>query len=383
MLLPLALLTVASTLHVTPYAPTSQTPAPIATTVGNSRVFMFTMPSSDEPVVTEPLGADDTPQVVFYFVDPAPPAFLQATPVELTDGDDAAALYDDGEGIDDDGVVVAGASYPLHTTLRSLGRWLLVLLSMVFVAALLGSVGATRRPLPLAAIAVRNPARPVPLLERLLVLACLWSPMLMLLGLLQAEREMLSSVLLCMAATGVMSSGVMLVARRRLLARLRWAMEGRLDGATADELVKAEVEPKRLVPPPGEGGPTPWFRADLLVVEPVRGAEPPSHARVALDGLVVDDETARTLVRMAMGQAPETRLTILGEATRAPADAHSASPLERVAPTQARIVSGGSGRALLVAGSPAALARRLRGESVLLAGALAGSLSAAILTLLN
>jgi len=78
--------------------------------------------------------------------------------------------------------------------MRSLGRWLLVLLSMVFVAALLGSVGATRRPLPLAAIAVRHPARPVPLVERLLVLACLWSPMLMLLGLLQAERETASAL---------------------------------------------------------------------------------------------------------------------------------------------------------------------------------------------
>ena len=128
--------------------------------------MMFTMPQGQQATITEPI---DEQEVIFYFTDPArdaePPATLVALPSTL-----------DGESGDP-----MGLPCPLHATLRSLGRWLLVLLAMVFVAALLGSVGATRRPLPLAAIAVRHPARPVPLIERLLVLACLWSPMLMLL----------------------------------------------------------------------------------------------------------------------------------------------------------------------------------------------------------
>jgi hypothetical protein len=360
---PLAILTVASALQVTPYAE----PPP-----GGTRVVMFTLPQG-QPTITEPI---DDQEVVFYFAEPVRDAETIATA--------PAPLVDDADP------EVVGLPCPLHATLRSLGRWLLVLLSMVFVAALLGSVGATRRPLPLAAIAVRQPSRPVPLLERLLVLACLWSPMLMLLGLLQAEREMLSSVLLCMAVTGVLSSAAMLASRRRLAARLRWALEARLGSlpAAGDDptMVKAEVEPRRLVPPPGDEGPTPWFRADLLIAASEPGAgrdEPASFARVSLDGLIVDDEAARTLVKLAMGQAGASRLTVLGCAHRAPADAASAQPLDRHAPTQARIGSGAHGRALLVGGSPAALARRLRSESLLLAGALAGSLSAAILTLLN
>jgi hypothetical protein len=364
-----ALFTVASTLHVTPY-----TAPPLYALDGpGTRVLMLTLPADGEATVSEPM---DRSELVFYFVDPSPqPTTISAVTV---DDDADVATVDD---LDD--VSPTGLPSPLHATMRSLGRWLLVLLSMVFVAALLGSVGATRRPLPLAAIAVRHPARPVPLVERLLVLACLWSPMLMLLGLLQAEREMLSSVLLCMAATGALSSAVMLASRRRLLQRLRWAVEGRLDGATLDETVRAEVEARKLVPPPGESGPTPWFRADLLVSEPGRAGEPVSHARVSLDGLVVDDEAARTLVKMALGQPADARFTVLGTAGRAPADAHGAQPLDRVAPTQPRIVSTAGSRALLVGGSPAQLARRLRSESILLAGALAGSLSAAFLTLCN
>jgi hypothetical protein len=366
-----ALFTVASTLHVTPY-----TAPPLTVDGQGTRVLMLTLPADGEATVNEPI---DNSEVVFYFVDPTPQTpitTISAAPVD--DDADAFATVDDLDTLNADVLPC-----PLHATMRSLGRWLLVLLSMVFVAALLGSVGATRRPLPLAAIAVRHPARPVPLVERLLVLACLWSPMLMLLGLLQAEREMLSSVLLCMAATGVMSSAVMLAARRRLLQRLRWAVEGRLDGAESDETVKAEVEARKLAPPPGEEGPTPWFRADLIVSEPVRAGEPASHARISLDGLIVDDEAARTLVKMAMGQPAEARFTVLGSAERAPADAHGAQPLDRVAPTQTRVVSTPSTRALLVAGSPAQLARRLRAESILLAGALAGSATAAVLTLFN
>ena len=277
---------------------------------------------------------------------------------------------------------------PLHATLRSLGRWLMVLLAMVLVAALLGSVGASRRPLPLAAIAVRHPARPVPLVERLLVLACLWSPMLMLLGLLQAEREMLSSVLLCMAATGGVAAAAMLGSRRRLAARLRWAIEGRL-GPLADDgptIVKAEIEPKRLVPPPGVEGPTPWYRADLTVAAADGVAARDSRDRALVDDGAARSSTAseRALVRLAMGlPGGAAQLTVLGCATRAPADAASASPLERHAPTQARIATGSAGRVLLVAGAPAALARRLRTESLILSFALAASTLAAFVTLIS
>lgn len=312
----------------------------------------------------------DDAEIIFYFAEPSPPETSVIT----------TPAYDPLSSLDDDD---AALPCPLHATLRSLGRWLLVLLSMVFVAALLGSVGATRRPLPLAAIAVRQPARPVPLVERLLVLACLWSPMLMLLGLLQAEREMLSSVLLCMAATGIVASGVMLASRRRLAQRLRWAVDlaygGRLDGQPDGIVVKAEVDAKKLVAPPGDPGPTPWYRADLMVESP---AEPTREtARVALDGVVVDDEAARALVRLAMGLPAHSRLTVLGCAMRAPADAQGASPLERRAPTQARVAAADGVRPLIVAGDPAALERRLRGECVLLLGAFLGSISAAFLTM--
>src|SRR5262249_44748670 len=82
--------------------------------------------------------------------------------------------------------VIAAAPHvcPMTMTaqsLRPLGRWLLVLLALGLVATILGSVGAARRPLPIAASAVRQPARPISLVERLLVLVCLWSPLLMLL----------------------------------------------------------------------------------------------------------------------------------------------------------------------------------------------------------
>ena len=327
---------------------------------------MFTIPEGERPHAPSLIAPDDA-EVVFYFAEPT--MLSGETTLPATESVD--------QGLDESTSTV-GLPCPLHTTLRSLGRWLLVLLSMVFVAALLGSVGAARRPLPLAAMAVRQPARPVPLVERLLVLACLWSPMLMLLGLLQAEREMLSSVLLCMAVTGAVSAAVMLASRRRLYARLCWALEGRLNDQPDGVMVKAEVDPKRLVAPPGEKGPTPWFRADLIV-----NADESGPARVSLDGVVVDDEAARTLVRMAMGLSPMTRLTVLGAATRAPADAAGAQPLDRMAATQARISHGEAGRTLLVGGSPLVLARRLRSESLLLAAALFASLSAAFLTLLS
>jgi hypothetical protein len=348
MSLALATFGLASSLFVAPTAPTMMTP-PERLTPEAARVVLLSASGPSAPL--------DDAEIIFYFAEPSPSEGSIITTADPLGYDDAALPC------------------PLHATLRSLGRWLLVLLSMVFVAALLGSVGATRRPLPLAAIAVRQPARPVPLVERLLVLACLWSPMLMLLGLLQAEREMLSSVLLCMAATGIVASGVMLASRRRLAQRLRWALEGRLDGQPDGVVVKAEIDAKKLVSPPGDPGPTPWYRADLMV----ESSDEP--ARVALDGVVVDDDAARALVRMAMGLPAQTRLTVLGCATRAPADAHGANPLERRAPTQARISGTEGVRTLLVGGDPATLERRLRSECLLLLGAFLGSISAAFLTM--
>jgi hypothetical protein len=97
--------------------------------------------------------------------------------------------------------------------------------------------------------------------------------------------------------------------------------------------------------------------------------------------VLVDDEAARALVRMAMGLPASGKLTVLGCATRAPADAGGAGALDRHAPTQARIGEGPCSRALLVAGTAGDLARRLGTESLLLAGALAGSIAAAVLTL--
>jgi hypothetical protein len=344
MSLSLALLTVA-TLQIPPALEPQPTPP---------RLMMM---STGTTVATATATGDD--ELVFYFVEPT--------------GDAESASL--SSWAPDDSEVVA-LPCPLHATLRSLGRWLLVLLSMVFVAALLGSVSASRRPLPLAALAVRQPSRAVPLVERVLVLACLWSPMLMLLGLLQAEREMLSSVLLCMSVAGAASASAMLAARRRLLQRLRWAAEGRLSALPDGVVVRAEVDAKKLCAPPGDEGPTPWFRADL-VVQNAEG-EP---ARVSLDGALVDDEAARALLRMAMGLPAGTRLTVLGAASRAPADAASTGPLDRMSPTQSRIVPSACGRALLVGGTPANLARKLRLESALLTFALAGSICAALLTL--
>lgn len=341
--LSLALLTVA-TLQIPPAL--EPQPAP-------PRLVMM---SAEAMAATQSTGDDE---LIFYFVEPTGDAESSTMTAWANDDTEVVAL-----------------PCPLHATLRSLGRWLLVLLSMVLVAALLGSVSASRRPLPLAALAVRQPSRAVPLVERVLVLACLWSPMLMLLGLLQAEREMLSSVLLCMAVAGAASASAMLAARRRLLQRLRWAAEGRLASLPDGVVVRAEVDPKRLCAPPGDQGPTPWFRADLVVQN---GEGEP--ARVSLDGALVDDEAARALLRMAMGLPAGTRLTVLGASSRAPADAASAAPLDRMSPTQARIVASACGRALVVGGSTALLARKLRLESALLTFALAGSICAALLTL--
>jgi len=312
---------------------------------------------------------------------------IEAT-IAVEQGDDPLVIYLEPVDASADTVEVdehEPSSCAFRSTLRSLGRWLVVLISMVFVVALLGSVGASRRPLPLAAMAVRQPSRPVPLVERLLVLCCLWSPMLMLLSLLQAEREMLSSVLLCMAVTGVASAGSMLSSRRRLLAQLRWAFGGdgtRLRDQPTGTMVRAEVTPRRMAPPPGATAPVPWFAADL-VVECSEGDGPKETARVALDGAIVDEAAARAMVRMAMGLPADVQLTILGPTAPTPADADAVQALDRAAPIQARIGGVESrGSALVIAGSISDLRRRLRTESILLTGALAASLVAALIVVI-
>ena len=380
MSLPLLLLTLSSSLatptFTAPLLEPPRGPHVVVVTIPDGRLEAFALPETPEG-----------DELVVTFTDPVrPPLALPATAI----GDATAVLRQGPSDLDVDVPFVLAdddESCPTHASVHALGRWMLVLLAMVLVAAVLGGVSSTRRPLPLAAIAVRQPTRSAPVVERLLVLACLWSPMLMLLGLLQAEHEMLSSVLLCMAGTGAMASSVMLAGRRRLLHRLRWALEPRLDELrdAGDEgtVVKAEIEPRKLVMPPGTEGSTPWYRADLVVSTSDGRAEPGRFARVSLDGLVVDDEAARALVQLAMGRSVNERLTVLGAAHRTPADAAGAQPLDRVAPVQARISGGDHGPALLVSGSPSELAARLRAESAVLALSFIASIGAAALTLLN
>jgi hypothetical protein len=281
----------------------------------------------------------------------------------------AGTLAPDDGALDDDGALPSAS-------LRSLAAWMLALLAMGLGAGILGNLASARRPLPVAAFAPRPvPLGALALLERLLVLACLWSPMLMLLALLQAERALLSSLWLSMAAAGALSSLVMLVGRRRLAARLRWALsvarDEPLNTLPDNTLVAAEVEPRKMAPPPGSSD-GPWFRGDVCVSA---AGEP---ARVSLERAVVDDAAARVLLGIALGRQVGARLTVIGATGRAPSDAGDAPALTRLAPTQPRI--SGS-RPLIVLGSPRDLERRLRVESALLAGVLALSAAVALLTL--
>jgi hypothetical protein len=368
------------------WSPDAHPPPSLSSNLLSVALHEGRLPTTAHPLLDDelvvylgPQGIDGMPLVIRAHG--GPPVRLLGGPRTLDELDDAelvpTATIDSADLESDPSSAV---SCPFHATLRSLGRWLVVLVSLVFVVALLGSVGAARRPLPLAALAVRQPLRPVPLVERLLVLACLWSPMLMLLSLLQAEREMLSSVLLCMSVAGAVAAAAMLGARRRLLARLRWAYEGRMRTAGSGQVVRAEIDPKRLVSPPGATGPVPWFSADLVCAVTSGGDHPVAteSARVALDGAVVDEGAARALVRMAMGLPARSKLTVVGVAELAPADASGVTPFDREAPMQARVAS----RALVIAGSPAAFAARLRAECVLLGCAVVTSISAAVLVLL-
>ena len=80
---------------------------------------------------------------------------------------------------------------------------------------------------------------------------------------MHAEREILPSPVLLMASAGAALALSMLFARRRLAQRLRWAVDGpaRRRSPTARSC-SAEVEPKKLVAPPGARGRVPWFVAD-------------------------------------------------------------------------------------------------------------------------
>jgi hypothetical protein len=242
----------------------------------------------------------------------------------------------------------------MRAWMQSLASGLIALLTVALAALGLSRLANVRRPLPMTILA----RRPVPAA----VILSLLSPVVPPLVLMHAEREILPSPVLLMASACAALALSMLLARRRLAARLRWAVLGRLGAVDDGTLVLAEVTPKKLVPPPGARGRVPWFLADLAIS--VEG----ESARVALGHADVDERAARLLSRLANGgRAADETLTILGAAARVPADALAADPLCREAPMQARIGRGATGRALIAFGSPTQLLHRLHVESVLLA----------------
>jgi hypothetical protein len=259
--------------------------------------------------------------------------------------------------------------------LRSLAAWLLALLSCSLALTVLGRIGTLRRPL---SVTLRTP-RPVSGL--LLVLLLL--PMLPQLVLVHAGCPLLPSLLWLGSTGGGLAAAAMLIARRRLTERLRWAVTGWGVGALSalddGTQVAAEVEPRELVPPPGAARATPWVHADLSVDA---GGE---AARVALDGALVDEAAARRIAGVAAGgRLPAgTRLTVVGQTTRVPADAHAVAALCRTAPLQVRLGRGFAGRPLIVAGTRAGLMRQLRIESALCAGALCVFIGGALFAFLS
>jgi hypothetical protein len=265
------------------------------------------------------------------------------------------------------------ASELRQTWLRSLAAWLLALLSCSLALTVLGRVGSLRRPLT---VTLRTP-RPVSGL--LLVLLLL--PMLPQLVLVHAGCPLLPTLLWLGSTGGGLAAAAMLLARRRLRERLRWAVDGggalsALDDGTQ---VAAEVEPRELVPPPGAAHATPWPHADLSVDA---GGE---AARVALDGALVDEAAARRIAEVAAGRRlpAGARLTVVGQTTRVPADAHAVAALCRTAPLQVRLGRGFAGRALIVAGPRSGLMRQLRIESALCAGALCVFIGGALFAFLS
>jgi hypothetical protein len=227
---------------------------------------------------------------------------------------------------------------------------------------LAGRATLVRRPLGLEAQPRRNV--PWPLFLSLL------SPLVPPLLLLHAEPGLLPSPILFLALCGAAIAAMLLDERRRLAAELRWAAVA--VGVPPDgTVVVAEIEPKRLVVPPGQRERTPWFLADL------GGTIDGKPARIALERAIVDREAIRVLRRLALGHTdPGARLTVVGPVSRAPADAEGADPLCRDAAVQLRFI------APLVAGhTPDGLQACLRAESLELAISLGFALGAALFAL--
>ncbi len=291
---------------------------------------------------------------------------------------DDDALADERIGpIPDDGAVEAAylaeeqaTAQAMRAWMQSLASGLIALLSVALAAVGLARLGNARRPLAMTVLS----RRPVPAA----VVLSLLSPVVPPLVLMHAEREILPSPVLLMASAGAALALSMLLARRRLAARLRWAATGPLAGLDDGTLVLAEIAPKKLVAPPGARGRVPWFVADLAVTADGESA------RVALAQCDVEDRAARLLSRLANGGAVgDETLTVLGAAQRVPADAAAADPLCREAPMMARIGRATMGRAVIAAGTPADLLRRLQLECVLCATLFGVCLGSAALAFFN
>jgi hypothetical protein len=281
--------------------------------------------------------------------------------VRTHDSDDSDSIGAVTSASDDDATLEAAyvaeeqaTAQAMRAWMQSLASGLIALLTVALAALGLSRLATLRRPLPMTILA----RRPVPAA----VILSLLSPVVPPLVLMHAEREILPSPVLLMASACAALALSMLLARRKLAARLRWAVMGPLAALDDNTLVLAEVTPKKLVPPPGARGRVPWFLADLSIA--VEG-EP---ARVALGHADVDERAARLLAKLANGgSAGDARLTVLGAAARVPADAAAADPLCRDAPMQARLGRGPTGRALVAFGTPSQLLRRLQVECLLLA----------------
>lgn len=290
------------------------------------------------------------------------PEFMHVTPEATTvavDDSDRISAFEEA-GSDDAALEAAyvaeeqATAQAMRSWMQSLASGLIALLTVALAALGLARLANVRRPLPMTILS----RRPVPAA----VILSLLSPVVPPLVLMHAEREILPSPVLLMASACAALALSMLLARRRLASRLRWAVMGPLNAIGDGTLVLAEVTPKKLVPPPGARGRVPWFLADLAVT--VEG----ETARVALGQADVDERAARLLSKLANGGAGgDETLTVLGSSARVPADAASADPLCREAPMQARVGRGASGRALVAFGSPAQLLHRLHVECLLLA----------------
>ena len=313
------------------------------------------------------------------------PAFTESTPIRFAAWTVPIVSGDDEDGlsqatiaaVEDDASLEAAylaeeqaTATAMRVWMQSLASGLIALLTVALAAVGLARLGGARRPLAMTVLA----RRPVPAA----VVLSLLSPVVPPLVLMHAEREILPSPVLLMASAGAALALSMFLARRRLAARLRWAVMGPLAGIGDGTLVLAEVEPKKLVAPPGARGRVPWFVADLAV------AAEGENARIALGQADVDDRAARLLSRLANGGSLQGEtLTVLGSTQRVPADAASADPLCREAPMMARIGRSPVSRAVISAGTPHDLLRRLQLECVLCATLFGVCLGSAALAFFN